>query len=53
MKVDIRKKFREVKWTTEHTLNSEQRNSLIMKKIERARKEVEVRNRTSKPELHV
>ena len=53
MKVDIRKKFREVKWTTEHTLNSEQRNSLIMKKIERARKEVEVRNRTSKPTLHV
>jgi len=53
MKVDIKKKFREVKWTTEHTLNTEQRDSLILQKVERARKEVEVQNRSSKHTLHV
>ena len=54
MKVDIKKQMREVKWTTEHSLNTEQRNTIILQKVERARKEVEVRNRATKSnKLHV
>jgi len=37
MKVDIRKRFKEVKWTTEHTLSQEQLKQLIRDKMERAR----------------
>ena len=47
MKVDIKKKFREVKFTTEHSLSAEQRTALIMQKVERARKEID-RRKTSK-----
>ena len=53
MKVDLKKKFRELKWTTEHSLTAEQRKELIMQKVERARKEVEVRKRSTKHTLHV
>jgi hypothetical protein len=37
MKIDIRKRFKEVKWTTEHTLSQDQLNKLIQDKLERAR----------------
>jgi hypothetical protein len=43
MKVDILKRFREVKWTTEHTLSTEQYKQLIDQKTERVRKEIEKR----------
>jgi hypothetical protein len=47
-KVDISKKMRESKWTTEHTLSKEQLKELIDKKTSRARKEIELRIRCSK-----
>ena len=53
MKVDIKKKIREVKWTTEHSLTAEQLTKLIMQKVERAQKEVAVRKGLAKPELRV
>lgn len=37
MKADIRKVFRAIKWTTEHTLTPEQRKQLFLNKLERAR----------------
>jgi hypothetical protein len=54
MKVDIKKQMREVKWTTEHVLSESQFKTLIDSKVERARKEVEVRKRATKSDtLHV
>lgn len=53
LKVDIKKKIREVKWTTEHSLTAEQYKLLIMQKVERARKEIAVRKGLAKPELRV
>jgi hypothetical protein len=35
-KIDLKKRMREVKFTTEHTLNEDQRNKLIQDKLERA-----------------
>jgi hypothetical protein len=35
-KVDFNQRFREVKFTTEHTLNKEQLKQLIQDKLERA-----------------
>jgi hypothetical protein len=53
LKVDINKKMREVKWTTEHSLTAEQYKKLILQKVERARKEVAVPTGPAKPELRV
>ena len=50
-KVDISKRMREVKWTTEHTLSKEQVLEIIAKKTARARKEMELRNNCSKHRL--
>ena len=36
IKIDLKKRMREVKFTTEHTLNEDQRNKLIQDKLERA-----------------
>jgi len=36
MKIDIKKKMREVKWITEHTLTTEQFNELIKRKSDRS-----------------
>ena len=47
MKVDFNKRIREVKFTAEHTLTTEQRNTLIQEKLERARKELESRKKFS------
>jgi hypothetical protein len=47
MKVDIRKRFREVKWTTEYCLSNAQRKELIQAKIDRAKKEIEARKKAS------
>lgn len=52
MKVDILKRFREVKWTTEHTLSKDQLKQLIDQKTERVRKEIEKRNLSSTHKLH-
>ena len=35
-KIDLMKRFREVKFTTEHTLSEHQRKMLIQDKLERA-----------------
>jgi hypothetical protein len=34
--IDIKKQFRKIKWTTEHTLTPDQVKKLIQKKLERA-----------------
>jgi hypothetical protein len=52
-KVDIKKRFREVKWITEHTLTNEQFKYLIAQKTERARQEIEKRKSFSNKKLHV
>ena len=52
MKVDIKKRIREVQWTTEHSLTAEQFQKLIMQKVKRA--EVVIlaqRSRSAKSEL--
>jgi hypothetical protein len=36
MKIDLIKRFREVKFITEHTLTEDQRKKLIQDKLERA-----------------
>lgn len=53
MKVDIEKKVREVRWTTEYSLTAEQFKQLIMQKVKRAEKEVAVRKGLAKTTLHV
>ena len=35
--VNLKQRMREVRFTTEHTLTPEQRNKLILEKMERAR----------------
>ena len=35
-KIDLKKRMREVKFTTEHTLSEDQRHKLIQDKLERA-----------------
>jgi hypothetical protein len=35
-KIDLKQRMREVKFTTEHTLNEDQRRKLIQDKLERA-----------------
>jgi hypothetical protein len=37
-KIDLKQRMREVMFTTEHTLNEDQRNKLIQAKFERAKK---------------
>ena len=37
--IDITKQFRKIKWTTEHTLTSDQLKMLIQHKLERAEKQ--------------
>jgi hypothetical protein len=37
-KIDVKRRMREVMFTTEHTLNEEQRKKLIQDKIDRAMK---------------
>jgi Spy/CpxP family protein refolding chaperone len=44
-KLDLEKRMREVRYTTEHTLTPEQREKLIQEKIERARSMLETRKR--------
>jgi hypothetical protein len=51
MKVDIKKRFREVQWTTEHSLTAEQFQKLIMQKVKRAEVVVAQRLRSARPEL--
>ena len=46
-KIDVKKRMLEVRFTTEHTLSKDQRKALIMEKIERARMQLERRNRSS------
>ena len=36
--MDIKKQFRKIKWTTEHTLTPDQVKQLIQNKLERAEK---------------
>jgi|TARA_R110000822_G_scaffold203024_1_gene339947 hypothetical protein len=45
LKVDFSKRIREVKWTTEHSLTAEGRQAIIMQKVDRARQELEARNK--------
>jgi len=44
-KIDLKRRMREVRFTTEHTLTPEQRNKLIRDKLERARLNFETRKR--------
>ena len=44
-KLDLEKRMREVKYTTEHTLTPEQREKLIREKLERAKLMRETRTR--------
>ena len=44
-KIDLKRRMREVRFTTEHTLTPEQRNKLIRDKLERARLDSETRKR--------
>ena len=50
MKVDIKKRFREVQWTTEHSLTAEQFQKLIVQKVKRA-EVVAQRSSSARPEL--
>jgi hypothetical protein len=51
MKVDIKKRIREVQWATEHSLTAEQFQKLIMQKVKRAEVAVAQRSRSVRPEL--
>ena len=51
MKIDIKKRFREVQWTTEHSLTAEQFQKLIVQKVKRAEVVVAQRPRSARPEL--
>jgi hypothetical protein len=51
MKVDIKKRIREVQWTTEHSLTAGQFQKLIMQKVKRAEVVVAQRSRSARPEL--
>ena len=44
-KLDLKQRMREVRFTTEHTLTSDQRTQLIQDKLERARIDFENRRR--------
>jgi len=44
-KIDLKRRMREVRFTTEHTLTPDQRNKLIRDKLERARVDSEIRKR--------
>jgi len=44
-KLDLEKRMREVKYTTEHTLTPDQREKLIQEKLERAKAMLETRKR--------
>ena len=44
-KLDLEKRMREVKYTTEHTLTPEQREKLIQEKLERAKAMLKTRMR--------
>ena len=44
-KIDLKRRMREVRFTTEHTLTPEQRNKLIQDKLERAKLQFETRKR--------
>ena len=46
-KIDLKRRMREVRFTTEHTLTPEQRNKLIRDKLERARLNFETRKRVN------
>jgi hypothetical protein len=50
MKADIKKRIREVQWTTEHSLTAEQFQKLIVQKVKRA-EVVAQRPRSARPEL--
>jgi hypothetical protein len=52
MKVDVLKRYREVKWTTEHSLSKDQLKQLIDQKTERVRKEIEKRKLSPIHKLH-
>jgi hypothetical protein len=39
-KIDLMKNFRQVQFTTAHTMSTEQRNALIRDKLERAEREL-------------
>lgn len=51
MKADIKKRIREVQWTTEHSLTAEQFQKLIMQKVKRAEVAVAQRSCSARPEL--
>jgi len=51
MKVDIKKRIREVQWTSEHSLTAEQFQKLIMQKVKRAEVAVAQRSRSARPDL--
>lgn len=40
MKLDLMQNFRQVKFTSDHTLNAEQRKQLIQEKLERAERQL-------------
>lgn len=44
-KTDLKRRMREMRFMTEHTLTPEQRNKLIQDKLERARLDFETRKR--------
>jgi hypothetical protein len=44
-KIDLKRRMREVRFTTEYTLSPEQRNQLIQEKLERAKLDSETRKR--------
>jgi len=46
-KIDLKRRMREVRFTTEYTLTPEQRNKLIRDKLERARLTFETRKRVN------
>jgi hypothetical protein len=47
MKTEIQKKIKEIAWITEHSLTLEQRNKLIMDKVERIQRELDNRKQKS------
>jgi hypothetical protein len=53
LKIDLKKRMREVKFTTEHTLTKDQLDRLIREKIERAERQYRLnqvqRERTLQP----
>ena len=51
-KIDLQKRFREVKFTTEHTLTKDQRNKLIREKLERAERYLRSEQVQSERTLH-